>query len=149
MAHSLEARSPLLDHKLMEWAAGIPETQRFEGTEPKSLFKKAMEPYLPHALLYRPKMGFGVPIDRWLRAEMRDFACDMLLDGTARQRGLFDADYVRQLLDQHAIGQNWSNRIWALLMLELWFRMWIDRADTNSTLPRDAAPRRMPEATHA
>jgi asparagine synthase (glutamine-hydrolysing) len=94
-------------------------------------------------------MGFGVPIDRWLRAEMRDFACDMLLDGTARQRGLFDADYVRQLLDQHAIGQNWSNRIWALLMLELWFRMWIDRADTNSTLPRDAAPRRMPEATHA
>jgi asparagine synthase (glutamine-hydrolysing) len=149
MAHSLEARSPLLDHKLMEWSAGIPETQRFEGTEPKSLFKKAMEPYLPHALLYRPKMGFGVPIDRWLRAEMRDFAYDMLLDRTARQRGLFDADYIRQLLNQHASGQNWSNRIWALLMLELWFRMWIDSADTDLTLSRDAAPQRVPEMTHA
>jgi asparagine synthase (glutamine-hydrolysing) len=149
MAHSLEARSPLLDHKLMEWAAGIPETQRFEGTEPKSLFKKAMEPYLPRALLYRPKMGFGVPIDRWLRAEMRDFAWDMLLDGTARQRGLFDAGYVQQLLDQHAIGQNCSNRIWALLMLELWFRMWIDYAGSGLPVPHDAAPRRMPEVTHA
>ena len=149
MAHSLEARSPLLDHKLMEWSAGIPETQRFEGTEPKSLFKKAMEPYLPHALLYRPKMGFGVPIDRWLRAEMRDFACDMLLDRTARQRGLFDADYIRQLLDQHASVENWSNRIWALLMLELWFRMWIDSADTDLTLSRDASPQRVPEMTHA
>jgi asparagine synthase (glutamine-hydrolysing) len=130
MAHSLEARSPLLDHKLMDWAATIPEEQRFAGSEPKSLFKQAMEPYLPHELLYRPKMGFGVPIDHWLRAEMRDFAYDALLDRTARQRGLFDADHVRRLLDEHSSGQNWSNRIWALLMLELWFRMWIDEADT-------------------
>jgi asparagine synthase (glutamine-hydrolysing) len=94
-------------------------------------------------------MGFGVPIDRWLRAEMRDFAWDMLLDGTARQRGLFDADYIRQLLDQHASGQNWSNRIWALLMLELWFRMWIDHAGSGLPVPHDAAPRRLPEMTHA
>ncbi len=140
MAHSLEARSPLLDHKLMEWAAGIPEAQRFEGTEPKSLFKQAMEPYLPRELLYRPKMGFGVPIDHWLRADMRDFAYDVLLDRTARERGLFDADHVRQLLDAHSGGQNWASRIWALLMLELWFRMWIDGADAGP--PRPAAIRR-------
>lgn len=129
MAHSLEARSPLLDQKLMEWAATIPEEQRFEGSEPKSLFKQAMEPYLPHELLYRPKMGFGVPIDLWLRADMRDFAYDVLLGATARQRGLFDPNYVRQLLDNHMAGQNWAYWIWALLMLELWFRMWIDTED--------------------
>jgi asparagine synthase (glutamine-hydrolysing) len=73
----------------------------------------------------------------------------MLLDRTARQRGLFDADYIRQLLNQHASGENWSNRIWALLMLELWFRMWIDSADTDLTLSGGAAPQRVPEMTHA
>ena len=129
MAHSLEARSPLLDHKLMEWAATIPEEQRFAGEETKSLFKQAMEPYLPHNLLYRPKMGFGVPIDVWLRTDMRDSAYDTLLDGTARDRGLFDPEVVREILDAHSSGQNWAGRIWALLMLELWFRMWIDPAD--------------------
>lgn len=129
MAHSLEARSPLLDHKLMEWAATIPEPQRFEGSEPKSLFKQAMEPYLPRDLLYRPKMGFGVPIDAWLRAEMREFAYDTLLGQTARNRGLFDPNAVRRLLEAHSSGENWASRIWALLMLELWFRMWIDPAD--------------------
>jgi len=133
MAHSLEARSPLLDHKLMEWAARIPEDQRFQGNELKSLLKKAMEPHLPRELLYRPKMGFGVPIDRWLRAEMRDFAYDVLLGHRARQRGLFDAGHVRDLLDLHCSGQNMSNQIWALLMLELWFRMWIDQSDPEPT----------------
>jgi asparagine synthase (glutamine-hydrolysing) len=76
-------------------------------------------------------MGFGVPIDQWLRAEMREFAYDVLLDRTARQRNLFDADHVRDLLDEHSNGQNRSNHIWALLMLELWFRMWIDGADSG------------------
>ena len=90
-----------------------------------------------------------VPIDQWLRAEMRDLAYYMLLDGTARQRSPIDAKYVRQLLDQHAIGQNCANHIWGLLMLELWFRMWIDCADTEPTLSRDAPSRRMPEVTHA
>jgi asparagine synthase (glutamine-hydrolysing) len=126
MAHSLEARSPLLDHKLMEWAATIPEEQRFQGTETKSLFKQAMEPYLPRELLYRPKMGFGAPIAVWLRTNMREFAYDVLLDQTTRERGLFDTGYVRRILDAHSNGQNWASRIWALLMLELWFRMWID-----------------------
>jgi asparagine synthase (glutamine-hydrolysing) len=126
MAHSLEARSPLLDQKLMEWAASIPEHLRFQGTETKSLFKQAMEPYLPHDLLYRPKMGFGVPIDQWLRKDMREFAYDILLDRTSRERGLFDMKNVRDILDAHVNGQNWATRIWCLLMLELWFRMWID-----------------------
>jgi asparagine synthase (glutamine-hydrolysing) len=157
MAHSLEARSPLLDHKLMEWAATIPEEQRFEGTEPKSLFKQAMEPYLPRDLLYRPKMGFGVPIDLWLRGEMRDFAYDTLTGPTARQRGLFDPKYVHGLLDRHMAGENWAYWIWALLMLELWFRMWIDAKDAfaHVAAPRSmrleptAAPRQMADQVSA
>ncbi len=132
MAHSLEARSPLLDQKLMAWAAQIPEHQRFDGQETKSLFKKAMEPYLPHDLLYRPKMGFGVPIDHWLRGEMRRFAYDTLLDATARGRGLFKPETVKAILDRHSAGENWASRIWAMLMLELWFRVWIDGQDAFS-----------------
>jgi len=138
MAHGLEARSPLLDHKLMEWAATIPEDLRFQGNETKSLFKQAMEPHLPRELLYRPKMGFGVPIDLWLRTDMREFAYDVLLDRTACERGLFDAGYIRGLLDAHSSGQNCAPRIWALLMLELWFRMWIDR-EGAVPLPRSSA----------
>src|SRR5262249_33392190 len=129
MANSLEARSPLLDQQLMSWAAEIPERQRFAGDEPKSLFKKAMEPYLPHDLLYRPKMGFGVPIDAWLRTDLNAFAYETLLSKTAASRELFDAGHVRAMLDWHCQGQNCAPRLWALLMLELWYQMWIDTSD--------------------
>jgi asparagine synthase (glutamine-hydrolysing) len=128
MAHGLEARSPLLDHVLMEWAMTIPESVKMAGGVTKALFKKAMEPYLPHELLYRPKMGFGCPIDHWLRAELKDMAYDVLLSDSATQRNIFRKDYVKQLLDEHVSGQNSHHtRIWALLMLELWFRMWFDQ----------------------
>ncbi len=126
MAHGLEGRSPFLDHELLSWACTIPEHQRFDRDEPKSLLKQAMEPYLPHDVLYRPKMGFGVPIDHWLRTELKDTAYDLLTSETARSRGLFNISEVRALLDRHMGGENWAMRIWALLMLEMWFRMWID-----------------------
>jgi asparagine synthase (glutamine-hydrolysing) len=127
MARSLECRSPFLDHVLMEWAASLPESVKLQGNETKALLKQALEPYLPRDLLYRPKMGFGVPVDIWLRNEMRDFAYDTLLTGPATQRGLFDPRAVRQLLDGHCHGKSPNAaRIWALLMLELWFQMWID-----------------------
>ncbi|WP_051630915.1 asparagine synthase (glutamine-hydrolyzing) [Afifella pfennigii] len=128
MAHSLECRSPFLDHVLMEWAASLPEDVKLQGSETKALLKQAMEPYLPHDLLYRPKMGFGVPIDRWLKGEMRDFVYEVLLSQRARERGLFRPEAVRQLLDLHCSGHGHAPRIWALLMLELWFEMWIDGA---------------------
>ena len=127
MAHSLECRSPFLDHVLMEWAASLPEEVKLQGNETKALLKQALEPYLPRDQLYRPKMGFGVPVDIWLRNEMRDFAYDTLLTGPATQRGLFEPRAVRQLLDGHCRGSSPNAaRIWALLMLELWFQMWID-----------------------
>jgi asparagine synthase (glutamine-hydrolysing) len=128
MAHSLESRSPLLDHVFMEWAMTIPESIKMAGGQTKALFKKAMEPYLPHELLYRPKMGFGCPVDHWFRAELKDMAYDVLLSETATARGIFRKDYVRQLLEDHVTGEaNHHTRLWALLMLELWFRMWVDQ----------------------
>jgi asparagine synthase (glutamine-hydrolysing) len=128
MAHSLESRSPLLDHVFMEWAMSIPEGIKMAGGVAKALFKKAMEPYLPHELLYRPKMGFGCPVDHWFRAELKEMAYDVLLSETATARGIFRRDYIQQLLDEHVGGRTrHDTRLWALLMLELWFRMWVDQ----------------------
>jgi asparagine synthase (glutamine-hydrolysing) len=127
MAHGLEARSPLLDHPLLEWAAALPPSLKLARGVTKALFKRAMEPYLPHPVLCRPKQGFGCPIDAWFRAELRELAEDTLLSRRARERGLFRADYVRRLLDEHRRRvRDHHTRLWALLMLELWYRMWID-----------------------
>ena len=129
MAHGLETRSPLLDHVLLEWAARIPSEIRMAGGRTKALFKAAMAPYLPRAILRRKKMGFGCPIDQWLRHELKEFAYDTLLAPAARERGLMRPEYVHKLLDEHcSYRANHHTRLWALLMLELWFRTWIDGA---------------------
>ena len=134
MAHGLEARSPLLDHELLEWAARIPTDVRMQGGL-KGLFKTAMAPYLPVAILKRRKMGFGIPIDEWLRGELKALAYEVLLSRSARERGLLRPDYVQGLLDQHCSGShNHHTRLWALLMLELWFRMWIDGSPESAVL---------------
>jgi len=129
MAHGLETRSPLLDHVLLEWAARIPSEIKMAGGRTKALFKAAMAPYLPRATLHRKKMGFGCPIDQWLRRELKELAYDTLLAPAARERGLMQPEYVRNLLDEHcAYRADHHPRLWALLMLELWFRTWIDGA---------------------
>lgn len=136
MAHGLEARSPLLDHKLMEWAALIPPAQKMEGGVTKSILKSALEPFLPNEILYRPKMGFGVPIDEWLKSELKAFAYNTLLSTQARQRGLISPAYVKTMLDEHCSGIRLHHtRLWALLMLELWFQMWIDPAEAPLSPP--------------
>lgn len=127
MAHGLEARSPLLDHHLLEWAVGIPEQVKMAYGVTKSLFKSAMEPYLPAKLLYRRKMGFSCPVDHWFRNELKELAYDTLLSQQARERGVFRPAYVRRLLDEHSSSTSDHHaRLWSLLMLELWFGMWID-----------------------
>ena len=132
MAHGLETRAPLLDHCLVEWAARIPASVKMAGGRTKALFKAAMAPYLPAAILDRRKMGFGCPIDQWLRQELKDFAYDTLLAPAAQERGVMRPDYVRRLLDEHCAGRaNHHTRLWALLMLELWFRTWIDGASAS------------------
>jgi asparagine synthase (glutamine-hydrolysing) len=85
--------------------------------------------------LRRRKMGFGIPIDQWFRSDLKELAYDVLLSRSARERGLLRPDYVQGLLDQHVAGaQNHHTRLWALLMLELWFRMWIDGSPESEML---------------
>jgi asparagine synthase (glutamine-hydrolysing) len=140
MAHGLESRSPLLDHVLMEWAAGIPEEIRMARGVTKALFKSAMEPYLPAEVLYRPKKGFSLPVDQWFRSDLKELAYDTLLSRISTERGLFRQEYVRLLLDEHsALACDHHTRLWALLMLELWFQMWID-APAKTEIFRPAIP---------
>jgi len=129
MAHSLEARSPMVDHTFMEFAASIPPALKLKGLTTKHILRRAVTPLLPRAILERPKMGFGVPIDRWFRHELRDMAYDTLLSRRALERDLFRQDAIRTLLDDHVRGRGeWHPNLWCLLILELWFRRFIDGA---------------------
>lgn len=127
MAHGLEARSPFLDHHLLEFAAGLPSHLKLRGTEKKILLRTALQGILPDAVLDRPKMGFGVPIDRWLREDLRPLVYDTLLSRRATDRGHFRPEVVRAYLDEHMREEaHWHYLLWNLLMLELWHRTFID-----------------------
>lgn len=144
MAHSLEARSPFLDHEFMEFAATIPSDLKVRGRTKKYILKRALSDLLPHEILHRPKMGFGVPIDHWLRHELRDLAYDTLLGPRCLGRGYFRQETVRRLLDEHVRGRaNWHYLLWTLLMLELWHRTYVDEDGdlaASRRAGRDAAP---------
>jgi asparagine synthase (glutamine-hydrolysing) len=120
MAHGLEVRAPLLDHELLELAARLP------ARPGKGLLKAAVAPWLPAAVLDRPKQGFAVPIARWLREELRDVPEDVLLDPAALDRGLFVEPEVRRLVDEHRAGADRSLALWAMISLELWYRTCVD-----------------------
>lgn len=137
MACSLEARSPFLDHHVMEWAAGLPGRLKVRSRTTKFLLKQAMMPWLPGDLVTRRKQGFGIPLASWLRTELRDLSWDVLTDSTARSRGLFRPEAVSGLLSEHGQGIDHSSRIWALIQFELWHRNFIDsRAlPTRAQLP--------------
>jgi len=117
MAHSLEVRVPVLDHHLVEWAARLDPNLKLHGGEGKYLFKRALEPWLPHDVLYRRKMGFAVPLDGWFRGPLREHVRATLLGPGLLDTGLFDPDAVRVMLDQHE-ARRWDHSapIWALLM---------------------------------
>jgi asparagine synthase (glutamine-hydrolysing) len=139
MAHSLEVRSPLLDHEFMELCAGFPGGWKLRGGTTKKLFKDALRPWLPDHLLDRPKWGFGVPIDAWLRGPLRRLPSEILLDPRSTERGFFREEYVRGLIDDHVSDRrNNANRIWALIQLELWLRTFVD-ANLDVPLSLDLA----------
>jgi len=127
MANSLEARSPFLDHHLMEWAARLPATLKVRGGTTKYLLKKALEDWLPTEVLHRPKQGFGVPLGHWLRTELKDLAWDVLTDATAKSRGFFRPEAVKTLLEEHEAGENHTRQLWALIQFELWHRRFVDQ----------------------
>ena len=123
MAHSLEVREPLMDHKLVEWLATLPSGLKIQGNEGKYLFKKAMEPFLPNDVLYRPKMGFAVPLERWFRGPLKQRVRDAVLGETLAATGIFERSYLEHLVDAHQSGaRDYSAPLWTLLMFEAFVR---------------------------
>ena len=131
MAHGLEVRNPFLDYRLVEFAASLPRRLKYRWGKGKRILRAAFGDLLPREIWRRPKMGFGVPVDHWLRNELKAMVHDLLLDETARGRGYFRPGAVQKLVEQHETRVfDHSARIYALLMLELWQREWLD---TNSS----------------
>jgi len=127
MAHSLEVREPLMDHELVEWLATLPTSHKIQGQEGKYLFKKAMEPHLPRDVLYRPKMGFSVPLARWFRGPLRERVKDALLGERLRSTGWFNTSYLKHLVQAHQSGaRDYSAPIWTMLMFEAFLRQVVD-----------------------
>ena len=123
MAHSLEVREPLMDHPLVEWAATLPSNFKLKGANGKAAFKKSQEPRLPNDVLYRPKMGFAVPLARWFRGPLRQRMRESLLSGPMLDGGWFNADVIRKLVDQHESGRSdHSTPLWTLLMFDAFLR---------------------------
>ncbi len=127
MAHGLEARSPFLDHLVVEFAATLPIHLKVRQEETKYLLKSVTRGMLPDHILSRAKQGFGVPLDRWFREDCREFLRDTLLSTKALARGYFRPERVTWLIDEHQKGTtDYSARLYALLMLELWHREYVD-----------------------
>ena len=129
MAHSLEGRSPFLDHELMQFCASLPSSMKLRGRVKKYLLKRAVADLVPPEVIARPKMGFGVPLARWFREELREMTHDVLLGRRARERGYFRPGVVERLIDEHVRGvRPWHFQLWNLLMFELWHQTFIDAA---------------------
>ncbi len=127
MAVSLEARSPFLDHHVIEFAASLPEKLKLRGLTTKYLLKRVLKQLVPAENLERRKMGFGVPIGYWFRGKLQPFLRETVLSEKAEKRKLFKPEAVKQLVELHTRGErDYSHQLWTLLMLELWFQRFID-----------------------
>ena len=135
MAASIESRVPFLDHKLVEYAATLPDEWKLNGWTTKRVLRESMKGLLPDSILNRPKMGFPVPFANWTRGPWNGVAREVLLDRRSRERGIIDPQAVDRLLTDHAAGRTeGGDRIWSLLNLELWHRTFIDQEGIQ-TLP--------------
>ena len=135
MANTLEARSPLLDHELMEFAASIPADLKVRGAEKKWIFRQALRGWIPDEILDRPKQGFTVPIGEWFRNELHDLVRDVLLDPGTLGRGLFRPEVVQSMLERHSQGADVETKpLWAIFVFELWHREFIDGSPTPALL---------------
>ena len=126
MANSLEARSPLLDYRVLEFTASLPGSLKVKGFQTKHILKKVAARLVPPSTVYRPKQGFAVPLAAWLRGPLRRSLEVLLGHARFRNRELFDPQAVQSCIDRHMAGENHAPKLWALLCLELWFRMFVD-----------------------
>ena len=142
MAHSLEVREPLMDHEIIEWLATLPSSHKVRGQEGKYLLKKSMEPLLSDDILYRPKMGFAVPLARWFRGPLKERVRQAVLGSRLAETGWFNREYLQHLVDAHQSGaRDYSAPLWTLLMFEAFLRNVLDEApaaQTNSMQPQTA-----------
>jgi asparagine synthase (glutamine-hydrolysing) len=125
MANSLEVRSPLLDHELVEFVASIPSHLKLKGREGKYIFKQSLNEILPEDIFKRKKMGFSIPLDRWFRVELKNFTEDILFSRS--ERGYFNKSFIEKLWQDHQRGLgSYGTHLWALLMFEIWHRNFVD-----------------------
>jgi asparagine synthase (glutamine-hydrolysing) len=135
MAASLEARVPLLDHRLIEFALNLPDPMRIRFRRTKVIFRKAMQGILPPKIIEKHKQGFSIPIKHWLRGPLKPMMTDLLSPDMIRRRGYFDPNTVSLWVNEHLKGTvNHSHRLWSLMILELWHRKIYDQATVNGDL---------------
>jgi asparagine synthase (glutamine-hydrolysing) len=132
MAASLESRVPFLDHELVEYTARLPGKMKIRGKETKWILREAMKGILPEEILNRAKMGFPVPVGNWFRNEFKHIIDEFVLSERALIRGIFNADFVREIVKRHNAGENHDERIWLLLNFEMWQRRFIDGDNPTS-----------------
>jgi asparagine synthase (glutamine-hydrolysing) len=144
MFNSIETRAPLLDQYLVEYVASLPSTIRTHDGALKYLLKKVAADMLPAEIVTRPKQGFGVPIQHWLRADLANYAHELLDSPRAHQRGIFNPQFIRHLLKSHTHTKliNHSEAIWTLLCLELWFQTYMDQSSIEQCVATQAMSKR-------
>jgi len=134
MAHSLESRSPLLDYRIVEYAASIPSDLKLRGKDLKYILKKVASRYLPKKLIYRQKQGFGFPLALWMRDELKNFLTNLFRDPYLVKIGLFNHKYVLKIISEHLTGKVDHNfRIWILINLEFWYRIYFEGETVEQT----------------
>ncbi len=133
MAHSLESRAPLIDYKLVEYAASIPAQYKLKGNKIKYILRKVASRYLPDELVYRKKQGFGFPIAQWMRSDLAGFLQRLFAESRFVEMGIFEQHYMQELLNEHLSGKVDHNfRLWILLNLELWYRIYFENQSMDA-----------------
>src|SRR5262249_38500217 len=135
MAHGVEVGGRFLDQDVMEPAAATPSRYKLYALQTKRILKEALADLVPREILTRSKRGFDPPVDDWLRGPLAELTRDLLLDATARRRGLFNQDEIGRMVTEHFDGGSHGLQLWTLLVLEQWCRTYLDSSPATSTSP--------------